>query len=130
MIRDFAVNTQFRRDIFVRGARHLEPMALDGGYRELRVALRRPLTDCAFEARLPVGAVSLDRTICEPILAELAKGPRSVAELAALPALAKVDPGTCVDRSTCCSACATWLRSARSKRRKPPSSGHGRSIRQ
>lgn len=97
MIRDFAVNTQFRRDIFVRGARHLEPMALDGGYRELRVALRRPLTDCAFEARLPVGAVSLDRTICEPILAELAKGPRSVAELAALPALAKVDPGTCVD---------------------------------
>ena len=97
MIRDFAVNTQFRRDIFVRGARHLDATALDGGYRELRVALRRPLADCAFEARLPVGTVNLDRSVCEPILAELAKGPRSVAELAALPGLAKVAPSTCVD---------------------------------
>ncbi len=97
MIRDFAVNTQFRRDIFVRGARHLDATALDGGYRDLRVALRRPLADCAFEARLPVGTVNLDCSVCEPILAELAKGPRSVAELAALPGLAKVAPSTCVD---------------------------------
>lgn len=97
MTRDFAVNTQFRRDIFVRGARHLEPADLDAGYRQLRLALRRPLADCAFDAHLPVGAVTLDRAACEPILAELAKGPRTVEMLAALPALSGLHPSVCVD---------------------------------
>ncbi len=97
LIRDFAVNTQFRRDIFVRGSRRMETAELDASYRHLCVALRRPLADCAFEARLPVGAVTLERAVCEPIFAELAKGPRTVEALAALPALATTNPSVCVD---------------------------------
>jgi hypothetical protein len=97
LIRDFAVNTQFRRDIFVRGARQLSEAEIDAAYRTLQIGLRRPVAECYPDARLPVGDVTLDPVACDPIFAALSTGPKSVEALAALPAFAKLGPGACVD---------------------------------
>jgi SAM-dependent methyltransferase len=97
LIRDFSVNTQFRRDIFVRGERRLSESELDAGYRSLKVGLRRLVSECDPDARLPVGDVALDPAACQPILQALAEGSKTVEVLAALPAFAKLGPSACVD---------------------------------
>lgn len=97
LIRDFSVNTQFRRDIFVRGERRLSESELDAGYRSLKVGLRRLVSECDPDARLPVGDVALDPAACQPILQALAEGLKTVEVLAALPAFAKLGPSACVD---------------------------------
>lgn len=97
LIRDFSVNTQFRRDIFVRGERRLSESELDAAYRNLRVGLRRPISECDTAARLPVGDVALDPAACQPILQALAEGPRTVEALADLPAFADLGASACVD---------------------------------
>jgi SAM-dependent methyltransferase len=97
LIRDFVVNTQFRRDIFVRGARHLSEAEIDAAYRSLKVGLRRPAGECELDGRLPVGDVALDPAACQPIFEALADGPKTVAALASLPAFAKLGPSVCVD---------------------------------
>lgn len=83
-LRDFILNTQFRRDIFVRGAERLAPEAQSKAMldqRWLAVTLRR-----AISLKVPTvaGEVSLDEATFAPLLDRLAIGPATTRELAVL----------------------------------------------
>ncbi|MGW8393199.1 methyltransferase regulatory domain-containing protein [Pseudoduganella sp. HUAS MS19] len=78
-VRDVLLDTAFRRDIYVRGARRMHPMRqaewLAGCYLDLA------------PARGKAPAQALDAALSGAMLDALAGGPRSFAELALLPAL-------------------------------------------
>lgn len=82
LMRDFAANRQFRRDIFARGARRLpagEALARIGA---MRFVLIKPPQQCPGRVKLPLGEANLQPAVFDPMLALLAQGPKTVAELA------------------------------------------------
>lgn len=96
-IRDFCSGLTFRKDVFVRGAQHLSPgrqNALLGG---LKLALLVPRADFKFEIAGPAGKGDLDREVYGAVADALAEGPRSVADLLALPTLPKTSRMTAVE---------------------------------
>lgn len=74
-VRDVLLDTAFRRDIYVRGARRMHPMRQAGWLGRCRLALAAARNE-AVEAALP-----------GPMLEALASGPQSIAALARLPAM-------------------------------------------
>ena len=97
LLRDFATQTQFRRDIFVRGSRRLTSAESQRHYNALRLGLRRPLSGCALRCETPVGEVSLKAETYRPLLESLALGPQALETLAALPAFAGAGSSACID---------------------------------
>jgi hypothetical protein len=91
-IKDFAVNRQFRRDLYVRG-----PVRLTGQQfvHELG-AVRFTLTIAAERTSLTLmtsaGELKSNAPLVEPLLARLKQGSASFAELAALPPLSGMQP--------------------------------------
>jgi SAM-dependent methyltransferase len=83
-IRDFYVNRQFRTDIYVQGALRLSAREQQGRLLRQRFALVVPETACQMNHTFPVGSMSLQAEIYGPIIAALARGTRSVAELQAV----------------------------------------------
>lgn len=89
-VRDFLVNQQFRRDLFLRGA---VPMSLEvaaTAWRGLPLALtvvREDIKDKVTGAR---GDASLQPEVYGPILDVLSKGPTTFADLVAEPNVAKL----------------------------------------
>lgn len=73
--RDYFVNQQFRRDIFIKGARTLDPIDRDRAMREtIFVLLRRP-QDCPASVNGSLGAAQLLPEIFDPVLAVLDAAP-------------------------------------------------------
>ncbi len=83
LIKDFAVNQQFRRDIFARGARRLSPAESLARASALRFCLAAPPEKCNPVIRVPLGEATLQADIFNPIVETLAKGPQTVAALTA-----------------------------------------------
>jgi SAM-dependent methyltransferase len=81
MLKDFCVNRRFRRDVFVRGARRLSPLARQERLRETRLALQVPREEAVLRIDVPRGEASLDPAVYNPMLDALAERPRSIAEL-------------------------------------------------
>ena len=81
LLRDFGANQQFRRDLFIRGARRMSEteFATVGG--SVTLCLSRSRADCAKTVKLPVGEVTLSASVYEPILDALVEGPKSLKEL-------------------------------------------------
>jgi hypothetical protein len=79
-IKDFAVNQQFRRDIFVRGAPRLDKRKMLEAAARLRVALARPREQCADTFKVPIGSVKLSKGHSK-LLDALADGPRLIADM-------------------------------------------------
>lgn len=74
-VRDVLLDTAFRHDVYVRGARRMHPLRQAdwlGGCCLAMAAMREPAPDRAYYG---------------PLLEALASGPRSIAELARLPAM-------------------------------------------
>jgi len=90
--RDLAVNKQFRKDVFVRGATHLTPQDHQDRLREMCFALVDPVRAAGLEVSVPLGKLSLDAKIYNPLLQELTKGPRRVADLLSVPEIAAIQP--------------------------------------
>jgi len=81
-VRDFIINQTFRRDYWVRGPRKLGVVLQDKLLRELRVALTTPRADVTMKATGPVGEISLNAGVYEPLLDFLADHqPRTIDEL-------------------------------------------------
>lgn len=81
--RDLLRNRSFRRDVFARG-----PMAMTAGEAQdalnrQRLTLLRPRERCALGVKFPVGTVELNPQAFTPVLDRLARGPATLAELAA-----------------------------------------------
>ncbi len=81
-VRDFMVNTQFRRDYWVKGARRLTPVERIENLRAQRVALIAPRADVALKVAGPIGEATLNEGVYGPILDLLADHkPRTLGQL-------------------------------------------------
>lgn len=86
--RDFLLNTQFRRDIYVREVAALPREEQQSIWLDRRFLLARPAADVPRVARAPVGDITLQPAVYDPILAVLDRGPCTMRELIADPAVA------------------------------------------
>jgi SAM-dependent methyltransferase len=88
LVKDTIIPRGFRHDVFVRGARRLDPAARDAALGRVELAPLFSPGSFVFEADLPAGRASLSEAFCSSIVAALADGPRAIAELLALPNIA------------------------------------------
>ncbi len=94
LLRDFAMQTPLRRDVFVRSPRTLGAADIERECHATLIALQRPPASCARHVRTPIEAVRLADEVVDVLLAALANGPQTVAALMALPALANTRPAS------------------------------------
>jgi len=80
--RDFCVNQQFRKDYWVRGARTLSKIEQIEALRALRVLLVQPKADVSLKINGSMGEATLQSTIYNPILDQLADHkPKSLGQI-------------------------------------------------
>ncbi|HWY24153.1 MAG TPA: class I SAM-dependent methyltransferase [Nevskia sp.] len=87
LVKDMCLDRSLRHDVFVRGARRMNPAMRDAALMDVSLALNISPDDMPFEADTPAGRASLNRAFYGPITAALAAGPRRVGDLLALPTL-------------------------------------------
>lgn len=94
---DYASNKIFRRDIFVRGRNALSAKERRELLGQVRLAkLPSTSTPGTYEFHVPLGRLSGDPHMYDPIMEGFAEGPRSCAEVLALPALAEASEAAVV----------------------------------
>jgi SAM-dependent methyltransferase len=71
-VRDFMINQQFRREYWVRGARQAVPLERGEAMMALRVMLMRPRAEVTLKTAGPLGEVTLQPEVYDPILDALA----------------------------------------------------------
>lgn len=82
-VRDFLLNTQFRRDVFTRGKVTLSVQDQRDALGRLRLLLVVPRPAAALTVRFPGGDKQLFAEIYNPILDQLAAGPQTIGNLVA-----------------------------------------------
>jgi SAM-dependent methyltransferase len=87
-IRDYASNKQFRRDVFIRGVNPIGVPELLKICGELNIVLCAPRSSVSLKFNGPLGEVTGQDEIYNPILDALAQRPRTVMELTGLPGMA------------------------------------------
>ncbi len=81
VLRDYFLNTQFRRDLFGRGVQSLTGQEQSAQLQQMRFALTVPLGNVKLNHRFPVGEVSLQETVYQPICEVLASAPLTLGQL-------------------------------------------------
>ena len=81
VIRDFVVNQQFRRDLFVKGQLPLEPPRMAERWDAQAFVLSMPARLVPLKISTPIGEVALQEAVYGPIVAALAEGPTSLRQL-------------------------------------------------
>jgi hypothetical protein len=74
-IRDYFMNTQFRRDLFVRGARQLSAAERNERLLATRLVLMRTPPPLPFKVRVPLGEVAIEVNPAKAVFEILAEGP-------------------------------------------------------
>lgn len=87
-VRDYMMNRQFRRDVFVKGPLPLSPRQAREAWLERRFALSTRRDDIELKVKGALGEATLQAEVYNPLLDKLADGPRTVRELVADPAIA------------------------------------------
>lgn len=85
LIKDLCLSRGLRQDVFVRGARRLGAAARNAALGRLTITLTVAPEDFRYEAEMPTGKAEFGRTYYGAVVQALANGPKTVAELAALP---------------------------------------------
>ena len=96
-VRDYLLNSQFRRDLFTRGTRRLTTVENLEKMKQTRLALTTTVDGFDYTLTTGAGKLSLKKEIYEPILEQLTEGnykPKPIADLAA-----KLEKGGVVIRS-------------------------------
>lgn len=91
LIKDLCLPRALRQDVFVRGARRINPADRDAALEEMVLGLLCPQAEFAWEIELPSGKATLDNGFFGPIVAALARRPQSVCDLLRLPELPRHD---------------------------------------
>ena len=89
--RDYVVNQQFRRDVFIKGAVPINPVQRGAILGQTRIALTKQKDKVSLEVPFPVGVCKLRPEVYNPILEQLAAGPKTLAELVQAVAPHKID---------------------------------------
>jgi hypothetical protein len=80
-IRDYFLNTQFRRDLFVRGARRFTAAERHERLLQTRLVLTRQRPEFPFKVKVPVGEVTIEANPAKAVFDLLAEGPRTLGEI-------------------------------------------------
>jgi hypothetical protein len=91
LLKDYAVNKQFRRDVYVKGPRRLSGEEAGKRYKELVFALTALPESLPEKWRIPSGEAKLKDGAAEAIASRLRQGPADAAELIAVSAKAGLD---------------------------------------
>lgn len=89
-LKDYFLNTAFRKDVFIRGRRRMAPLRRRAWLLEHSLALLVKREQVKFELKLIIGTVNGSEQVYGPICDALAQRPHTLAELVALPALASM----------------------------------------
>ncbi|KQP34945.1 methyltransferase regulatory domain-containing protein [Methylobacterium sp. Leaf100] len=92
-LRDYMVNQQFRRDVYVKGALPHTVPSSRAIWTHLRFALSTPRADVALKVQGSLGEAQLQEEVYRPILDVLAKGPATVQAIFADPSVKALDWG-------------------------------------
>ncbi len=87
-VRDYFVNQQFRRDIFVKGARRLTPLEQLEALRAQAFVLTAPADDVPMKFPGPLGEVTMSENLYRPLIAAFADqghAPKTFAKLCSYP---------------------------------------------
>jgi SAM-dependent methyltransferase len=87
LLKDMCLDRALRHDVFVRGARRIDPVARDAALMGVWLALDVTAAEVPQEADVPAGRAALNRSFYGPITEAMAMGPRRVGDLLALPDL-------------------------------------------
>ena len=90
-VKDFARNTVFRRDVYIRGASKAARPELEASLRAMRFALVRPRGACKMSEKTGAGEVTMHAEAYAPVLDALARAPMTFEELGKAPELAGFD---------------------------------------
>lgn len=85
LIKDMCLERGLRHDVFVRGARRLDPVAHKRTLGSLMVALTVVPDRFSYAAVLPAGTAAMSRVFYGPMVNHLAAGPCRIRDLLALP---------------------------------------------
>jgi len=97
-VKDFVLNQQFRRDIYVRGAPKLDVRAQIAAAMKTRLVLRVPRAQCGETVKVPVGSVNLAPAYMK-MLDFLADGPQPLRDILAKAEITKFSDATQTIRS-------------------------------
>ncbi|PJC97363.1 methyltransferase [Janthinobacterium sp. BJB1] len=87
MMKDYFLNTSFRKDVLVRGARRMGTVRQAECLADVHLAMLVPRAKMAFTFQTKAGVVTGNEQVYGAVCDALAIRPHSLAELAALPAL-------------------------------------------
>lgn len=87
-MKDYILNTGFRKDVFVRGAKRMTPHRQMEWLRRMAVALTVPSKQVSLKIKLSFGELNLNENTYAPIVEALAQKPMTFQEIAAMPTLA------------------------------------------
>ena len=93
-LKDYFMARSFRRDVFVRGARHMSEAAQASALRSIRLALAVPPANLRREIEVPIGEAKLEERLYAPVFAELARSPATVGDLLDLPGVKGITTAT------------------------------------
>lgn len=99
-VRDYMLNTQFRRDIYTRGARRLTPLERAEQLNDVRITLCGTSAGFPFEVDANIGKVSLRKDIYEAVLEALEAdktSPKRIGDLLDNPKLASFGGGSLLE---------------------------------
>jgi SAM-dependent methyltransferase len=85
LIKDTCLSRGLRQDVFVRGARRISAAARNAALGRLTLALTVAPEDFQYEADMPTGRAEFGRAFYGAVVEALSSGPKTVAELTALP---------------------------------------------
>jgi SAM-dependent methyltransferase len=81
--KDFLVNQQFRRDVFMKGGMKLSPLELKERWLSTRFALCEPKDEIPLKIIGPIGEIGLQEAVYRPILDAFAAAPQTLRQAAA-----------------------------------------------
>jgi SAM-dependent methyltransferase len=87
LVKDMCLDRSLRNDVFVRGARRMNPAARDAALMDIRLALNISPAEMPYEADMPAGRAGLNRSFYGRITEAMAARPQRVGDLLALPDL-------------------------------------------
>lgn len=81
VMRDFITNRQFRRDLYIKGRLPLDPGERTARLMATRFVLTTPADAIQRSVLTPLGKLALTTSVFDPLLAALATGPRTLAQI-------------------------------------------------
>ncbi len=87
LLKDFVINQRFRRDVFAKSIPNLPAAEANRELERVAIGLFKPAQDIAFQIKSPAGEFKFDNQLVRAVVANLADGPLTIAELPERPAL-------------------------------------------